>query len=76
MSTVMSHNLPPIRRIRRACLIEKSGTGIRCGDRRFCRRAFRPDRSRYAAGFSRSRLKALLQMKHYAMPTIERGGMG
>ena len=28
MSAMMSHNLPPIRRIRRACLIEKNGTGI------------------------------------------------
>jgi len=28
MSTTMTHCLPPVRRIRRACLIEKSGTGI------------------------------------------------
>ncbi|MEJ2384800.1 MAG: hypothetical protein P8Y54_10430 [Xanthomonadales bacterium] len=28
MSNTMTHTLPPVRRIRRACLIEKSGTGI------------------------------------------------
>jgi hypothetical protein len=31
MNTMMSHRLPPIRCIRRACLIEKSGTGISYG---------------------------------------------
>jgi len=44
MSAMMSHNLPPIRRIRKACLIEKSGTGMTRCDTAPCRRAFRPDR--------------------------------